>query len=43
MFLDIDDLSIRIEFISIVLRISNNIQLSLKLKIKKGPSMPGML
>lgn len=43
MFLDIHDLSIRIEFISVVLRISNNIQLTLKLKIKKGPSVPEML
>lgn len=39
MSLNIDDLSTRIEFISIVLRISNNMQLSLKLKIKKGPSV----
>lgn len=43
MFLNIDDLSIRIKFISFVLRISNNIQLSLKLKIKKGPSVPEIL
>lgn len=43
MFLNIDDLSIRIKFISFVLRISNNNQLSLKLKIKKGPSVPEML